>query len=163
MTVLVLQRVKNIIESMELLQGYYHENSLEFVGSYWALKGHPASSQGGSPRSSPLRSDGSRDDQAGEAGPVEHSSAEAKSLKLKAKGLSGCHPSGQQPRQPDGEARGRIKDYTHIIYEGNAKLKAALTGNTVRQKAKRRKTLTLCSNLENAEGDGVGVDEVGDE
>ncbi len=46
---------------------------------------------------SPLRSDGSRNDQAGEAGPVEHSSAEAKILKLKAKGLSGCHPSGQQP------------------------------------------------------------------
>jgi hypothetical protein len=47
----------------------------------------------------PLRSDGSR---AGEAGPGEQSSAEAKSLKLKAKGLSGCHPSGQKPRQPDG-------------------------------------------------------------
>jgi hypothetical protein len=59
----------------------------------------------GSPGSSPLRSDGSHDDQAGEAGPVEHSSTEAKSLKLKAKGLSGCHPSGQQPRQPDGKAR----------------------------------------------------------
>ncbi len=56
----------------------------------------------GSPGSSPLRSDGSRDDQAGEAGPVEHSSAEAKSLKLEAKGLSCCHPSGQHPRQPDG-------------------------------------------------------------
>jgi hypothetical protein len=33
----------------------------------------------------------------------------------------------------------------------------------VRQKAERRKTLTLCSNLEVAEGDGVSVDEVGDE
>jgi hypothetical protein len=42
----------------------------------------------------------------GEAGPVEHCSAEAKSLKLRAKGLSGCHPSGQQPRQPDGEPKG---------------------------------------------------------
>jgi hypothetical protein len=29
--------------------------------------------------------------------------------------------------------------------------------------AEKRKTLTLCSNLEVAEGDGVGVDEVGDE
>ncbi len=56
----------------------------------------------GSPGLSPLRSDGSRNDRAGEAGPVEHSSAEAKILKLEAKGLSGCHPSGQQPRQPDG-------------------------------------------------------------
>jgi hypothetical protein len=33
----------------------------------------------------------------------------------------------------------------------------------MRQKAKRKRTLTLCSNLEVAEGDGVGVDEVGDE
>jgi hypothetical protein len=33
----------------------------------------------------------------------------------------------------------------------------------VRKKAKRRKMLTLSSNLEVAEGDGVGVDEVGDE
>jgi hypothetical protein len=54
-----------------------------------------------------IRSDGSRDDQAGEAGPVEHSSAETKSLKLEAKGLSGSHPSGQQLRQPDGRARGQ--------------------------------------------------------
>ncbi len=112
---------------------------------------------------SPLRSDGSRDDQAAEAGRVEHSSAEAKSLKLEAKGLSGCHPSGQQPRQPDGEARGQIKDYSHDNLRKNTELEAALTGSTVRQKAKRRKTLTLCSNLEVAEGDGVGVDEVGDE
>ncbi len=66
-----------------------------------------------SPGSNQLRSDGSRDDQAGEAGPVEHSSTEAKSLKLEAKGLSGCHPSGQQTRQPDGKARGQIKDYSH--------------------------------------------------
>ncbi len=34
----------------------------------------------------PLRSDGSRDDQVGEAGPVEQSSAEAKSLKTKGQG-----------------------------------------------------------------------------
>ncbi len=56
-----------------------------------------------------IRSDGSRDDQAGEAGLVEQSSGEAKSLKLRAKGLSGCHPSGQQPRQPDGGPGGQIK------------------------------------------------------
>ncbi len=67
----------------------------------------------GSPGLSPLRLDGSRDDHAGEAGPVEHSSAEAKSLKLKAKGLSGCHPSGQQLRQPDGGPEGQIKNYSH--------------------------------------------------
>ncbi len=48
--------------------------------------------------SSPLRSDGSRNGQAGEAGPVEHCSAEAKSLKTKGQGTVGCHSSGQQPR-----------------------------------------------------------------
>ncbi len=63
--------------------------------------------------SNPLRSDGSRNDQAGEAGPVEQGSAEAKSLKLRAKGLSGCHHSGQQPRQPDGGPEGQIKNYSH--------------------------------------------------
>jgi hypothetical protein len=67
----------------------------------------------GSLGSSPLRSDGSRNDRAGEAGPVKQSSAEAESLKLRAKGLSGCHPSGQQPRQPDGGPEGQIKDYSH--------------------------------------------------
>jgi hypothetical protein len=41
------------------------------MGSYYALKGHSASSQRGSSGLSPRRSDGSRDDQAGEAGPVE--------------------------------------------------------------------------------------------
>ncbi len=67
----------------------------------------------GSLGSSPLRSDGSHDDQVGEAGPVEHSSGEAKSLRLKVKGLSGCYPSGQQPRQPDRGPEGQIKDYSH--------------------------------------------------
>ncbi len=67
----------------------------------------------GSLGSSPLRSDGSRNDQAGEAGPVEQSSAEANSLKLRAKVLSGCYPSGQQPRQPDGGPEGQIKNYSH--------------------------------------------------
>ncbi len=43
----------------------------------------------------------------GEAGPVEESSAEAKSLKLRAEGLSGYHPSGQQLRQPDGGHRAK--------------------------------------------------------
>jgi hypothetical protein len=77
----------------------------------------------------------------GEAGLVEHSSAEAKSLKLEAKGLSGCHPSGQQPMQPDGKARGQIKDYSHNNIQNNTELKAALTGSTVRQKAKKERRL----------------------
>ncbi len=63
--------------------------------------------------SSPLRSEGSRNGQAGEAGPVEQCSAEAKSLKVRAKGLSSCHLSGRQLRQPDGGPEGQIKDYSH--------------------------------------------------
>ncbi len=46
----------------------------------------------------------------GEAGPVEQSSAESKSLKLRAKGQSGCHPIVQQPRQPDGGPEGQNKE-----------------------------------------------------
>ncbi len=65
--------------------------------------------------SSPLRSDGSRNDQAGEAGPVEQSSAEAKSLKLRAKGLSGCHPRGGDNNRGSqtGGPEGQIKNYSH--------------------------------------------------
>ncbi len=85
---------------------------------------------------SPLRSDGACDDQVGEAGPVEHGSAEAKSLKTRGQGSVWLRPSGQQLRQPDGKARGQIKDYSHNNLRKNTKLKAALTGSTVRQKAK---------------------------
>ncbi len=62
-----------------------------------------------------------------------------------------------------GRPEAKIKDYSHDNLQKNTELKAALTGSTVRQKAKRRKMRTLCSNLEVAEVDGVGVDEVGDE
>ncbi len=78
MTAPALNRVK--------LQRRYHESSREVRGSYWVLKGHLTSSQGGPLGSSPLRSDGSRNGQAGEAGSVEHRSAEAKSLKTKGQG-----------------------------------------------------------------------------
>ncbi len=60
-------------------------------------------------------------------GPVEQSSAEAKSLKLWAKGLSGCHPSGQQPRQPDGGPEGQIKNYSHDNLLKETELEVALT------------------------------------
>ncbi len=90
--------------------------SREWSGIYGFLisaQGTSCSKPWGSPGSSPLRSDGSRDDQAGESGPVEQSSAEANSLKLRAKGLSSCHPSGQQLSQPDGGPEGQIKNYSH--------------------------------------------------
>jgi hypothetical protein len=92
---------------------------------------------------SPLRSDGSRDDQAGEAGPVEHSSAEAKSLKTKAKGPSSCHSSGQQPRQPDGGLEGQIKNYSHDNLLKKTELNAALAGITIGQKAARQRKQRL--------------------
>ncbi len=73
------------------------------------LKGHPAASQGDHWESSALRSDGSQDDQAGEAGPVEQSSEEAKSLKTKGQGIVRLPPQWQQLRQPDGGPGGQIK------------------------------------------------------
>ncbi len=101
MTVLVLRRVK----ITELLQGKCQESIREFMGSYWALKGHPASRQGGSPGSSPLRSDGSHDDQAGEAGPVEHCSAEAKSLKTRGQGTVRLPPQWAATEAARGEGQ----------------------------------------------------------
>jgi hypothetical protein len=75
----------------------------------------------------------------GEAGPVEQSSVEAKSLKLRAKGLSGCHPSGQQPRQPDGGPEGQIKNYSHDNLLKGTELKAALIEALEGQKAARQR------------------------
>jgi hypothetical protein len=40
------------------------------------------------------------------------------------------------------------KDYSHYNLRKKTELKAALTGSTARQKAKRRKALTLCSKLQ---------------
>jgi hypothetical protein len=110
-TVLVLQRVKISFS----LRSYCKDKVMGIVGNGFLLgtQGTSCFKPRKSPESSPLRSHGSRDDQAEEAGPVEHSSAEAKSLKLEAKRLACCHPSRQQPRQSDGEARGQIKDYFH--------------------------------------------------
>jgi hypothetical protein len=142
-----------------------------FYGFLLGTQGTSCFKPRGSPGSSPLRSDGSHDDQAGEAGPVEHSSAEAKSLKLKAKGLSGCHPSGQQPRQPDRRARGPNKGLLSQQFTKRTQslkqlwLEAQLGKRQPANKIMtwEKKTLTLCSNLEVAEGIDVGVDEVGDE
>jgi hypothetical protein len=67
----------------------------------------------GSPGSSPLRSDGSRNDQAGEAGPVEQSSAEAKSLKTEGQGTVWLPPQGATTEAARREARGQIKNHSH--------------------------------------------------
>ncbi len=71
----------------------------------------------------------------GEADPVDQSSAEAKSLNLRAKRLSGCHPSGQKQRQPDRRPEGQIKNYSHDSLLKETELKVALAGSVVGQKA----------------------------
>ncbi len=74
-------------------------------GILLSAQGTSCSKPRGSPWSSPLRSDGSQDDQAGEAGPAEQSSAEAKSLKLRDKGLSGSTPVGNSRGSQTGGQR----------------------------------------------------------
>ncbi len=60
--------------------------------------------------SSPLRSDGSRNDQAGEAGLVEQSSAEAKSLKTKGQGTVRLPPQWATTEAARRGARGQNKE-----------------------------------------------------
>jgi hypothetical protein len=114
--------------------------------------------------SCPLRSDGSRNGQAGEAGLVEQCSAEAKSLKLRAKGLSGCHPSGQQPRQPDGGPEGQIKGYSHdnLLKETSNGQKATGKRKSFTFMRKKERCL-LYAQILNLQGGDVVVDEDVDE
>jgi hypothetical protein len=67
-----------------------------------------------------------------------------------------------------GGQRAKIKNHSHNNLLKETELKAALTGSTTRakgslpkkaQRLKKGKTLTLCSNLEVAEGEDVEVDE----
>ncbi len=95
------------------MQRQYHESSREITGSYWAAQGTSHIKPRGPLGSSPLRSDGSRNGQAGEAGLVEQCLAEAKSLKTKGQGTVRLSPSGQQPRQSGGGREGWIKNYSH--------------------------------------------------
>jgi hypothetical protein len=132
---------------------FFNESSREFTGSYWAAQETSYIKPRGPLGSSPLRSDGSCNGQAGEAGLVEQCSAKAKSLKLRAKGLSGCHPSGQQPRQPDRGPEGRIKDYSHDnLLKEQPMGKKQMVKEKLYVYEKKGKTLTLCSNLELAGG-----------
>jgi hypothetical protein len=71
-----------------------------------------------------------------------------------------------------GGQRAKIKNQSHDNLLKEIELKAALTGSTRRakdslpkkaQRLKKGKTLTLCSNLEVAEGCDVRGDEVDDE
>jgi hypothetical protein len=63
--------------------------------------------------SSPLRSDGSRNGQAGEAGPVEQGSAEAKSLKTKDQGTVRLPPQWATAEAARRGPEGQIKNYSH--------------------------------------------------
>ncbi len=105
------------------------------MGSYWALKGHPASSQGD--HRDRVHSDQMVLAMIRRGRLIRQSIAQQRPRvsKLEAKGLSGCHPSGQQPRQPDGKARGQIKDYSHNNLQKNTELQAA------RQKVKKERCL----------------------
>jgi hypothetical protein len=82
----------------------------------------------GSPWSSPLRSNGSRDDQAGEAGLVEQSSVEAESLKAKGQGTVWLPLTAEAARQ------GAIGLLSRHIHWKKRELKAALHWSTKRAK-----------------------------
>jgi hypothetical protein len=103
----------------------------------------------------------------GEAGLLEQSSAEAKSLESKGQGTVAT-PVGNNRGSQTGGQRPKLKNYSHNNLLKETELKAALTGSTGRAKRqpakdkqllKKGKTLTLCSNLEIAEGEDVEVDE----
>jgi hypothetical protein len=70
----------------------------------------------------------------GEAGPVEQSSAEAKSLKLRAKDYPVATPVGNNWGSQTGGPEGKIKNYSHDNLLKETELKAALTGSTRREK-----------------------------
>jgi hypothetical protein len=100
-------------------------------------------SQKCSPCSSPLRSDGSRDDQAEEAGPVEQSSAKAKSLKTKGQGTVRLPPQLATAEAARRGARRPNKRTTLTAnYKKETELKAALNWSTRRAKGSLPKKST---------------------
>jgi hypothetical protein len=94
----------------------------------------------------------------GEAGPVEQSSVEAKSLKTMAKELSNCYSSEQQPRKPDRGPVGQIKGYSYDMFTKEKKSKQLLAEAQKEQKAARQRK-PLSSRIVVAEvEDEVSVD-----
>jgi hypothetical protein len=91
----------------------------------------------------PLRSDGSRDDKVGEAGPVEQSSAEAKSLKTKGQGAVRLQSqvSNSQGSQTEGPVD-QIKDFltTHLIKK---KESSSLLKHKRAKGTRQRKSITV--------------------
>jgi hypothetical protein len=79
--------------------------------------------KGGSSWSSPLRSDASQDDQVGEAVPVSCSSAEAKSLKTRVKGIVRLPlQSDSSQGSQTGAQRAEEKDYSHRMFTQKTEL-----------------------------------------
>ncbi len=106
------------------------------MGSCSALKGHPASSQGDhldQVHSDQMVLEMIRWGRGGWSSRAKLSGGPIVS-KLRAKGLSGCHPSGQQLRQPDGGPEDQIRTTLRTIFLKETELKAALTGSTRRAK-----------------------------
>ncbi len=80
----------------------------------------------------------------GEAVPAEQSSAVAKSLKLRAKGLSDCYSSEQQPRQPDGGPVGQNKGLlSRHVYKRKGELKSSSFLKHKRAKGSPPKKITM--------------------
>jgi hypothetical protein len=76
----------------------------------------------------------------GEAGPVEQSSAEARSLKTKGQGTVRLPPQWATIEAARREAKKAIiKNYFHDNLLKETELKAALSGSTVGQKAARQR------------------------
>ncbi len=96
---------------------------------------------------------------------VRYSSAQRRPRvsKLRASGLSGFHPSGQQLRQPDGGPEGQIKDYSHdnLLKETSNGQKQLVKGKALRLRKKER--CLLYAPILNLQGGDVIVDEDVDE
>ncbi len=114
------------------------------MGSYWALKRHPASSQGD--HWDRVHSDQMVLAMIRQGRLVRWSKAQRRPRvsKLRAKGLSGCHPSGQQLRQPDGGPGGQIKaiclkkqGLSSSDWKHNGQKQPAKESTTVEQRKRR--------------------------
>ncbi len=103
---------------------------------------------------------------------VRYSKAQCQESQAKGQGTVRLPPQWATTEAARREARAKIKNFSHNNLLKETELKAALTGSTGRAKGsppkeakqlKKGKTLTLCSNLEVAEGCDVGGNEVADE
>jgi hypothetical protein len=112
------------------------------------LKGHPAASQGD--HLDQVHSDQIVLEMIRRGRLVRLSKAQQRPRvsKLRAKGLSGCHSSEQQLRQPDGGgAVGQIKGYSHDTFTKEKRERAERQLFAEAQKGKRQPTKEKASRL----------------